>query len=165
MSRDSGFGARDWKTLAGAAVMLPCVVLAALSGWWFAAGIAGHGLWPPDEVTLAEAVTTGNNAEALHLIALGSDPNRASRVRKGLLIDGHDTLVTPVEAAVGTARADSLRMLLANGAVIDERERLVLRCYQRIRRSPAVREILDAGVSGEPDCSRVTLPVDRKDSE
>ena len=100
MSLDSGLGIRDSKVrLAGATVMLPCVVLAALSTWWFVAGLAGHGLWPPDDVTLAEAVATRNNAEALRLIALGSDPNSPSRVRDGLLTNGYDVLVTPVEAA------------------------------------------------------------------
>jgi hypothetical protein len=164
MNRDSGLGTRDSKVrLAGAAVMLPCVVLAALSTWWFVAGLGGHGLWPPDDVTLAEAVATRNNAEALRLIALGSDPNSPSRVRDGLLTNGYDVVVTPVEAAVGAARADSLRMLLAVGARIDERERLVLRCYERTRRDSSVREILDAGATDEPDCAHVRLPVDRKD--
>jgi hypothetical protein len=143
--------------------MLPCVVLAALSTWWFVAGIAWHGLWPPDDVTLAEAIATRNNAEALRLIALGNDPNNPSRVRDGLLTNGYDVVVTPVEAAVGAARADSLRMLLAVGARIDERERLVLRCYERTRRDSSVREILDAGAADEPNCAHVRLPVDRKD--
>jgi hypothetical protein len=143
--------------------MLPCVILAAVSAWWFAAGLAGHGLWPPDDVTLAEAVATRNNAEALRLIAVGSDPNSPSRVRDGLLTNGYDVVVTPVEAAVGAARADSLRMLLAAGARIDARERLVLRCYERTRRDSGVREILDAGTAGEADCADVRLPVDRKD--
>jgi hypothetical protein len=164
MSRDSGLRTRDSKVrLAGATVMLPCVVLAALSTWWFVAGLGGHGLWPADDVTLAEAVATRNNAEALRLIALGNDPNNPSRVRDGLLTNGYDVVVTPVEAAVGAARADSLRMLLAVGARIDERERLVLRCYERTRRDSSVREILDAGAADEPDCAHVRLPVDRKD--
>jgi hypothetical protein len=164
MSRDSGLGNRDSKVrLAGTAVMLPCVMLAAVSTWWFAAGLAGRGLWPPDDVTLAEAVATRNNAEALRLIALGSDPNSPSRVRNGLLTNGYDVVVTPVEAAVGAARADSLRMLLAVGARIDERERLVLRCYERTRPDSSVREILDAGAADEPDCAHVRLPIDRKD--
>jgi hypothetical protein len=150
---------------------LPCIALAALSAWWIAGGLFGAGLWPPDSVTLAEAVATRNNAEALRLISLGADPNRPSRVREGLLTSGYDVVVTPVEAAVGAQRADSLRMLLANGAVVDERELRVLRCYERTRRDSGVREILDArsqslpstALGPEPDCAGVRLPVDREE--
>ena len=139
------------------AVAIPCVVFAALSGWWTVAP-----LWPPDNVTLPEAIATRNNGEALRLIALGADPNATARVRGGLLVNGRDVIVTPVEAAVGAQRADSLRQLLSYGAVIDDGERLVLRCYERTRRDSGVRDILDAGATGEPDCSGITLPADRR---
>ena len=163
-NRDSGFWIRDSIvriTLAGVLAALPCIALAAISAWWFAGGLAGGGLWPPDQVTLAEAIATRNNAEALRLITLGASPNQPSRVRDGLLTNGYDVVVTPVEAAVGAQRADSLRMLLANGAVVDEGELRVLRCYERTRRDSGVREILDAGAPGEPDCTGVRLPADR----
>jgi hypothetical protein len=174
--RDSRFGIRDsgFSIRAGAAgflAALPCIALAAVSAWWSAGGLVGRGLWPPDEVTLAEAIATRNNAEALRLIAIGADPNQPSRVRGGLLSEGYDVVVTPVEAAVGAQRADSLRMLLAHGAVIDERELRILRCYERVRRDSGVREILDIRATGEPsttlgpgpDCSGVRLPSDRAD--
>ena len=151
-------------------VALPCVALAVVSAWWLVGGWFGGGLWAPDEVTLSEAVATRNNAEALRLISLGTDPNRPSRVRDGLLTNGYDVVVTPVEAAVGAQRADSLRMLLANGAAVDDRELRVLRCYERARRDSGVRAILDARASGEPsttlgsgpDCTGVPLPADRQ---
>jgi hypothetical protein len=174
-NRDSGFGAPG--SMALVAVALPCVVLVAVSAWWVAGGWLGRGLWPPDDVTLAEAVATRNNAEALRLISLGADPNQPSYVRDGLLTNGYGVVMTPVEAAVGAQRADSLRMLLANGAVVDERELRVLRCYERTRRDSGVREILDARSAGEPStplgsgpsttlgpepgCTGVRLPVDR----
>ena len=169
--RDSGLGIRDskrWITLVLAA--LPCVALSVVSAWWLVGGWLGDGLWPPDEVTLSEAVATRNNAEALRLISLGADPNRPSRVRDGLLTNGYDVVVTPVEAAVGAQRADSLRMLLANGAAVDDRELRVLRCYEGERRDSGVRAILDARASGEastalgsgPDCTGVPLPADRQ---
>ena len=160
-----------WVMLVAA---LPCIALAVLSAWWIAGGLFGAGLWPPDDVTLAEAVATRNNAEALRLISLGADPNQPSRVRAGLLTSGYDVVVTPVEAAVGAQRADSLRMLLANGAVVDERKLRVLRCYERTRRDSGVRAILDARSPGlsdeargaksdEPDCTGIRLPVDREE--
>jgi len=163
--RDSGFGTRTTAIRAavgGVLATLPCVALAALSAWWCAGALMGRGLWPPDDVTLAEAIATRNNAEALRLITIGADPNQPSRVRDGLLTDGYDVIVTPVEAAVGARRADSLRMLLANGAVVDEGELRVLRCFERMRRDSGVREILDMRASGsEPDCTGVRLPVNR----
>ena len=140
---------------------LPCLALAGVGAWWTAGGLSSRGLWPSDEVTLSEAVASRNNAEALRLIANGADPNRPARVRDGLLTNGYDVTVTPVEAAVGAQRADSLRALLANGAAVDEQELLVLRCLERTRHDSGVREILDARSPGEPECAGVRLPVDR----
>jgi hypothetical protein len=147
-----------------AVVSLPCIVLAALSAWWTIGRAAGDGLWPPDTVTLAEAVATRNNAEALRLIARGADPNRRERVRGGLLVDGRDVVVSPLEAAVGAQRAEALRMLLANGATLDDHELRVLRCYERTRADSGVREILESRDRGPLDCSGVTLPIDRAPS-
>jgi hypothetical protein len=174
MSRDSGFGTRDsgpriqttkvatiTQNLISAIVALPCVALAAVSAWWLVGGWAGGGLWPPDEVTLSEAVATRNNAEALRLISLGADPNRPSHVRDGLLTNGYDVVVTPIEAAVGAQRADSLRMLLANGASVDEGELRVLRCYERTRPDAGVREVLEAHAPATLECAGIRLPVDR----
>ena len=138
---------------------LPCAILAAMSAWWIAGDLAGGGLWPADEVTLSEAIATRNTAEALRLIRLGADPNQPSRVRGGLLTSDADVTVRPVEAAVGAQRADALRMLLANGAAIDNRERRVLRCYEQRRRDSGVRELL-GGESEALDCSGVRLPTD-----
>lgn len=148
--------------LVAALVAIPCVALAAASIWWFAGSWFGAGLWPPDEVTLSEAIATRNNAEALRLIALGANPNQPSHVRDGLLTNGYDVFVTPLEAAVGARRADSLRMLLVSGAVIDDRGLLILRCYERERRDADVRAILGARSGAEPDCAGVRLPVERQ---
>jgi len=142
-----------------AALMLPCIAFAALSGWWTMGAPFGAGLWPPDEVTLSEAIATRNNAEALRLIRLGADPNQPSRVRAGLLTSDYAVDVTPVEAAVGAQRVDALRMLLANGAKIDGQQMRVLRCYEQIRRDSSVRAFL--GEPADVECAGVRLPVDR----
>jgi len=142
-----------------AALMLPCIAFAALSGWWIVGAPFGAGLWPPDEVTLSEAIATRNNAEALRLIRLGADPNQPSRVRAGLLTSDYAVDVTPVEAAVGAQRVDALRMLLANGAKIDGQQMRVLRCYEQIRRDSSVRAFL--GEPADVECAGVRLPVDR----
>ena len=145
-------------------VAVPCVVLTLTSAWWTVGLAAGGGLWPSDDVTLAEAVATRNNAEALRLIQQGADPNRPARVRDGLLTNGYAIDVLPVEAAVAAQRADTLRMLLANGAIVDDRELRVLHCLEQSRHDSGVREILDAGAADEPDCTGVSLPTDRTGS-
>lgn len=138
---------------------LPGIVLAAISAWWFVTSLWGGGLWPPDSVTLSEAVVTRNTAEALRLIRSGENPNQPSRVRAGLLTS-HDETMMPVEAAVGAQRADVLRMLLANGAVVDDRELAVLRCYEQTRQDAGVREMLDARANAAPPaCAGVRLPI------
>lgn len=161
--RESGPRVRDSTKRVTLVAALPCVALAVVSAWWMAGGLFGAGLWPPDDVTVAEAIATRNKAEALRLISSGADPNEPARVRDGLLTSGYDVVVTPVEAAVGTEQADSLRMLLANGAIVDEREWRVLRCFERTRPDSGVRAILDARSQDEPDCTGVRLPVDRKE--
>jgi hypothetical protein len=149
------------KQIGLAVISLPCLVLAALSTWWTIGHAAGDGLWPPDRVTLSEAIATRNNAEALRLIAGGADPNRRERVRDGLLVNGRDVVVTPLEAAVGAQRAEAIRMLLANGAALDDQELRVLRCYEHARPDSGVRELLESRDHGPLDCAGVPLPVDR----
>ena len=143
-------------------ITAPCLALAASGAWWAMGGLTSGGLWPADDVTLGEAVATRNNAEALRLIEHGADPNAPSHVRDGLLTNGYEVNVKPVEAAVGAQRADSLRMLLANGVSLDEPELLVLRCLERTRRDSGVREILEARSSDEAICDGVSSPVERR---
>ena len=143
-------------------IVAPCMALTVMSASWCVGLLHGGGLWPPDQVTLSEAIATRNNAEALRLIQQGADPNGATRVRDGLLTNGYDTVVTPVEAAVGAQRADSLRMLLATGATIDAKELQVLRCLEQMRRDSGVRELLEARAeNAHLDCTDVHLPTDR----
>lgn len=139
----------------------PCVVLALLSVWWTAAGFAGSGLWPPDDVNLSEAVATRNNAEAVRLMEYGADPNRPARVRDGLLTTGYGVTVTPLEAAVGAQRADTVRMLLAHGVFVDDAERQVLRCIEQTRHDSGVRELIGAEPEEDVDCKSVHSPLER----
>jgi len=139
----------------------PCLVLAFLGAWWTAGRLAGDGLWPPDEVTLSEAVATRNNAEAVRLIESGANPNQPSAVREGLLTSGYAVTIKPIEAAVGAQRADSVRTLLANGAAVDQEELRVLRCLEQTRHDSGVRELLAAQSSSDVDCNGVRSPLER----
>jgi hypothetical protein len=144
-----------WMTAA------PCLVLALLSARWTAGRLSGGGLWPPDAVTLSEAVATRNTAEAVRLIESGANPNEPSRVRDGLLTSGYPVTIKPVEAAVGAQRADSLRTLRANGAAVDQEELNVLRCLEQMRRDSGVRDMLAAQSTSEVDCTGVRSPLER----
>jgi len=137
------------------------VVLAVLSVWWTAANLAGSGLWPPDDVNLSEAVATRNNAEAVRLMEYGADPNRPARVRDGLLTNGYGVIVTPLEAAVGAQRADTVRMLLARGVYVDDDERRVLRCIEQTRHDSGVRELMIGADEDDVDCKSVHSPLER----
>ena len=139
----------------------PCLVLALLSAWWTAGRLAGDGVWPPDDVTLSEAVATRNNAEAVRLIESGANPNQPSRVRDGLLTSGYPITIRPIEAAVGAQRADSVRTLLANGAAVDEEELKVLRCLEQMRHDSGVRELLARQSTSDVDCNGVRSPLER----
>jgi hypothetical protein len=139
----------------------PCLVLAVVSAWWTVGGLAGNGLWPPDEVTLSEAVATRNNAEAVRLIANGANPNQPGYVRDGLLTNGYAVTVKPIEAAVGAQRADSVQMLLNNGASVDQEELTVLRCLEQVRHDSGVSELLAAQSTSAGDCTGVRSPLER----
>jgi hypothetical protein len=139
----------------------PCLVLAFLSVWWTAGWLSGNGLWPPDEVTLSEAVATRNNAEAVRLIESGANPNQPGPVRDGLLTNGYAITIKPIEAAVGAQRVDSLRMLLANGVAVDQEELKVLRCLEEARHDSGVRELLAAQSTGTVDCNGLRSPLER----
>jgi hypothetical protein len=139
----------------------PCFVLAFLSAWWTAGTLAGDGLWPPDHVTLSEAMATRNNAEAVRLIEGGTNPNQPGYVREGLLTTGYAVTLKPIEAAVGAQRADSVRTLLANGAAVDEEELKVLRCLEEARHDSGVRELLAARSTGDVDCNGIRSPLEK----
>jgi hypothetical protein len=142
-------------------IAAPCCVLALVSVWWTAARFVGNGLWPPDEVTLSEAAATRNNAEAVRLIGWGADPNRPTRVRDGLLTNGYAVTIKPIEAAVGAQRADSVRVLLVYGALVDRDELRVLRCLERARRDSGVRELLAARSAGDVECDGFRSPLEQ----
>jgi hypothetical protein len=139
----------------------PCLVLAFSSASWTAGRLAGDGLWPPDDVTLSEAVATRNTAEAVRLIESGVNPNQPSRVRDGLLTSGYAVTIKPIEAAVGAQRADSVRTLLVNGATVDREELRVLRCLEQTRHDSGVRELLAVQSTSDVDCNGVRSPLDR----
>lgn len=134
-----GIGVRVCRLLAAA----PAILLALASLAWTAGGLAGGGLWPARDETLSEAAATRNKAEAARLIAMGEDPNRPARVRKGLLPGDESRVVTPIEAAVAVRRPDMVQMLLDYGASLDAGQIRDLRCFSERLEDSDLRVFLE----------------------
>ncbi len=140
----------------------PAVVLALASVWLTAGAARGDGLWPADDVTLSEAVATRNAAEASRLIGMGVDPNRAARVRPGVLLD-HAILVTPLEAAVWAKDEHLLDVLLESGVLPPTSNMRVLRCLNEVEPDAGVRRRLQAlSATPWPQCEGFTRPGARQ---
>jgi hypothetical protein len=123
--------------------------------------IWGAGVWPPDDVTLAEAAATRNMGEAARLIGLGHDPNRRERVRAGMLADG-ELHLTPLEAAVWVKRRDVVQLLIESGAVTEGEELAVLRCLADRNQDGETGDFLRSlSPAPWPECERVHLPTAR----
>ncbi len=105
-----------WRLMVIAAA-LPPLTVALVSVAAVTARLAGNGLWSPEELTLAEAAVTGSLPEIERLIALGAEPNRASRIRGAFMRDGRDRFLTPLSAAELVGRADAAELLRSLGAV------------------------------------------------
>ena len=104
---------KQWAPLAIAApAAAVAIFLAACLGL---ATIGLHPFWRWEPVTLSEAAATRDAGEVARLIEEGQDPNRAYRVRDGLL-DGRGGELTPLEAAQIGQRPEIVDLLLDYGA-------------------------------------------------
>jgi hypothetical protein len=128
---------------------IPPLMLACASVVWTFGGLGRGGLWPALPLTLSEAAATRNTGEAARLIALGEDPNKASRVREGLLPGGKSQVVTPLEAALAIRRTDMAQMLLDYGARADPPQLRALRCYSEQFHDAGVHDFLQ-GLAPDP---------------
>ncbi len=143
--------------------VLACLVAlpAAFVGAAGAAGVfvnaRGGWLWPPDRVTLSEAVATGNYAEVVRQVEDGMDPNPASDVRPELLSSAAQRL-TPLQTAVIGRNSRMLALLLEGGAVVGPSGLAVLKCLNEEHADADVRARLEALAPGQPVCADVQLP-------
>lgn len=132
------------------AVSAPAVALALLCAAGLAARPAGGGLWPPDDVTLAEAAATGNGAEVIRLVRAGRDPNGRSRVRRDVL-DSQFHVYSPLEAAVVARSPEIMTLLLRLGAAPADGDVRALWCLERRAPSNDTRAVLATLPGGPPD--------------
>ena len=142
------------------AAALPGAILALAGLWWTLGAAWSGGLWPPDEVTLPEAVATRNAGEVLRLIGLGTDPNSRALVRPEVGLGNDEPVnLTGPEAAVWVRDPAMVRLLEQNGALFDRETVTVLRCLNDARPDAGVREELET-ISHDPwpSCGGIRLP-------
>jgi len=127
-----------------AAVALPALGWVALSAVWLVMAVLGvpRG-FDSRTMTLTEASAVASHADAALLLRDGADPNAASRLRAGLVMN-RETTMTPLEAASGAIRNGPVQMLLDRGARIDEGNFAVLWCGATARRNSDMLRLLES---------------------
>ena len=99
-------------------------------------------MWHVETVTLPEASALRDNGEVMRLIGLGADPNEAGMVRRDLA-HNQAFVLTPLEAAVSIERADTVELLLENGARMDAATWTRLICFADVVDAGDVRVLLE----------------------
>jgi hypothetical protein len=112
--------------------------------------------WPPQNVTLPEAVALRDRGEPALQMMRGVDPNGRYLVRN-VLRDNETVSLTPLEAAVITRESYMMGLVKDYGAVVDERNAAILQCLAKSVGAEGIRQELMAR-AGEAMCDRVELP-------
>src|SRR4051812_35076141 len=94
-------------------------------------------------MTLSEAAAVASHADVARLLAVGADPNAASRVRAHL-VRNDERMLTPLEASTGAIRTGPLEMLVEKGARIDASTYPVLVCAAQARHNDDMLTLLQA---------------------
>jgi hypothetical protein len=142
-------------SVAALAVGVPPLVLAAATvAVLVLAAFGVHPLWPRNRLTLPEAAITSNDAAIARLVMAGADPNAQDWMR----IDNGERSMTPLEAAIHSREARTLRTMLKLGAALegDAGRRAV--CLARVR-APHLLPILEA--HGAPTVDPQACPPPR----
>jgi len=116
-------------------------------------------LMTPAELTLPEAAGVRDHLEILRQIESGVDPNRAERVRSGLVRPG-EYVMTPLEAAVASGVLDTVQFLQHHGARVDATTLPGLLCFAKQQGATDIEAYLrqQAPVDFAPGCKGVRLP-------
>jgi len=118
-------------------------------------------IWYSEPLSLPEAAGLRDNAEIVRLIQHGADPNAPGVVRAGFVKSNAITL-TPLEAAVGIRREDTVALLLDEGATMDAATWTRLTCFARQERAGDVVRLLEsrrpADADAAADCAGVKTP-------
>jgi hypothetical protein len=102
------------RSAVAAWVALPPLAMAAATlAMLGLAALGVHPFWPHQELTVQEAAQTGNDAAVARLFMRGADPNAPG------LVFGDSRLLTPLEAAVDSRQAHTVKTVLKYGAEIE----------------------------------------------
>jgi len=99
-------------------------------------------LWEAEPLTLPEAAALRDNGEAVRLIWSGADPDAPGEVRAGI-VHSNAQVLTPLEAATASRRADMMELLVEQGASIDAATWTRLFCIATDVDSDDAREFLE----------------------
>ena len=113
----------------------------------------------PADLTLPEAAGVRDHLEILRQIESGVDPNRAERVRSGLVRPG-EYVMTPLEAAVASGMLDTVQFLQHHGARVDATTLPGLLCFAKLQGAADIEAYLrhQAPADFAPRCESVRLP-------
>jgi hypothetical protein len=91
-------------------------------------------------LTLSEAAALRDQGEVSRLTASGTDPNAVYGLRPGVLAASS---LTPLEAAVGARRAETVELLMLRGATVDDTSWRRLHCFALSTGAADVVEMLE----------------------
>ena len=113
----------------------------------------------PADLTMPEAAGVRDHLEILRQIESGVDPNRAERVRSGLVRPG-EYVMTPLEAAVASGMLDTVQFLQHHSARVDETTLPELLCFAKLQGAADIEMYLreQAPADFAPLCESVRLP-------
>ena len=146
------------------------LALAAPALVWLAAAVAlllatlgGYrALAAPADLTLPEAAALRDEAEVLRQIRHGVDPNMPGRVRRGVIRD-EEYLLTPLVAATAARHGEVVRLLMANGAELNDADFQILVCIAQENGAADIVSFLNehapAPVGARADCDNVHLSL------
>lgn len=143
------------------AVAGPGIVWLAAAAAILAASLGGYrALAAPADLTLSEAAAIRDEAEVLRQIRAGADPDARGLVRRGMISDP-EYLMTPLEAAIAAGHGEVVRLLLRNGAVINDANFSLLFCLAEEHGTPDIVSFLNehapSGIAVQ--CDGIRLPL------
>jgi hypothetical protein len=154
-------GNTAWNATLTASVAAFPALLAVIALVVLTAALLGqHPLWSEPTLNLAEAAALKDRGTIQRLLWDGADPNARSRVRPGIIHDD-EVLATPLEASVATRTADTMKLLLAQGARMDATTRTVIVCLAVQEGAREILELLDSDSDDDPECGDVARPWSR----
>jgi len=133
-----------------------CAAIPALVGIAVAAAMAPL-FWRGGSLNLAEAAALRDAGEVVRQIAAGADPNATYPLRPGVIAA---LSVTPLEAAVGSRRAEMVDLLMLHGAKVDADQWQRLHCFALRTGASDVIGMLDRYRTGDSpsSCEGVSTP-------